>query len=345
MPKMAQTADKWETGCVMAQMRIKDIAAEAGVSPATVSRYLNNRPGQMTEETRARIAAVIERTGYRPRAAARNLRSSRTNLIGVILADIANPFSSAMLEGLSASAAARGCSLMTAISGNDPAKEAESLTRLIDAGVDGLVVNTCGGNDEAIAAAAGRLPVVLLDRDVADGGVDLVTSNNRELVAGLVDELATAGSERLCLLTEASDDSPVRRERAEAMCRALGIGLDMRVKTMSKGTKEKLQLLLVMSRAAKLYLLDEPIAGVDPAARDFILQTILTNYSPESTVLISTHLIADIEPVLDEVIFLKEGRVVRHDSTDNIRGAEGKSVDEVFREVFRTIPMGGEWPC
>ena len=151
MPKMAQIADNWETGCVMAQMRIKDIAAEAGVSPATVSRYLNTAR-QMTEETRARIAAVIERTGYRPRAAARNLRSSRTNLIGVILADIANPFSSAMLEGLSASAAARGCSLMTAISGNDPAKEAESLTRLIDAGVDGLVVNTCGGNDEAIAA-------------------------------------------------------------------------------------------------------------------------------------------------------------------------------------------------
>ena len=194
MPKMAQTADNWETGCAMAQMRIKDIAAEAGVSPATVSRYLNNRPGQMTEETRARIAAVIERTGYRPRAAARNLRSSRTNFIGVILADIANPFSSAMLEGLSARAAARGCSLMTAISGNDPTKEAESLTRLIDAGVDGLVVNTCGGNDEAIAAAAGRLPVVLLDRDVADGGVDLVTSNNRELVAGLVDALAAAGS-------------------------------------------------------------------------------------------------------------------------------------------------------
>ena len=236
MPKMAQIADNWETGCVMAQMRIKDIAAEAGVSPATVSRYLNNRPGQMTEETRARIAAVIERTGYRPRAAARNLRSSRTNLIGVILADIANPFSSAMLEGLSASAAARGCSLMTAISGNDPAKEAESLTRLIDAGVDGLVVNTCGGNDEAIAAAAGRLPVVLLDRDVADGGVDLVTSNNRELVAGLVDALAAAGSERLCLLTEASDDSPVRRERAEAFADELSRrGLAGEVVTLADG--------------------------------------------------------------------------------------------------------------
>ncbi|MFR2030999.1 MAG: LacI family DNA-binding transcriptional regulator [Collinsella sp.] len=169
----------------MAQMRIKDIAAEAGVSPATVSRYLNNRPGQMTEETRARIAAVIERTGYRPRAAARNLRSSRTNLIGVILADIANPFSSAMLEGLSASAAARGCSLMTAISGNDPAKEAESLTRLIDAGVDGLVVNTCGGNDEAIAAAdvcrcAARPR--RCRRRCRSGDI-----NNRELVAGLVD--------------------------------------------------------------------------------------------------------------------------------------------------------------
>ena len=236
MPKMAQTADNWETGCAMAQMRIKDIAAEAGVSPATVSRYLNNRPGQMTEETRARIAAVIERTGYRPRAAARNLRSSRTNLIGVILADIANPFSSAMLEGLSASAAARGCSLMTAISGNDSAKEAESLTRLIDASVDGLVVNTCGGNDEAIAAAAGRLPVVLLDRDVADGGVDLVTSNNRELVAGLVAALAAAGSERLCLLTEASDDSPVRRERAKAFTDELSHrGLAGEVVTLADG--------------------------------------------------------------------------------------------------------------
>ncbi len=233
---MAKIADTWETGCAMAQMRIKDIAAEAGVSPATVSRYLNNRPGQMTEETRARIAAVIERTGYRPRAAARNLRSSRTNLIGVILADIGNPFSSAMLEGLSASAAARGSSLMTAISGNDPAKEAESLTRLIDAGVDGLIVNTCGGNDKAIAAAAGRLPVVLLDRDVANGGIDLVTSNNRELVAGLVDALVAAGSEHLCLLTEASDDSPVRRERAEAFADELSRrGLTGEVVTLADG--------------------------------------------------------------------------------------------------------------
>lgn len=136
-----------------------------------------------------------------------------------------------------------------------------------------------------------------------------------------------------------------RAERAAAMCQALGIGLNVKVKTMSKGTKEKLQLILVMSREAKLYLLDEPIAGVDPAAREFILRTILTNYSPESTVMISTHLIADVEPVLDEVVFLKEGRVVRHDSVDHIRETEGKSVDAVFREIFRAVPMGGVWPC
>ena len=134
-----------------------------------------------------------------------------------------------------------------------------------------------------------------------------------------------------------------RRERAEAMCAALGIGMRASVKSMSKGTQEKLQLILVMSRDAKLYLLDEPIAGVDPAARDFILRTILTNYTPESTILLSTHLIADIEPVLDEAVFLKEGRFVRHDAVDHIREVEGKSVDEVFREIFRTIPYGGMW--
>lgn len=136
-----------------------------------------------------------------------------------------------------------------------------------------------------------------------------------------------------------------RKDRAEAMCTALGIGMNARVKNMSKGTQEKLQLILAMSREAKLYLLDEPIAGVDPAAREFILRTILTNYSPESTVIISTHLIADIEPVLDEAIFLKEGKVVRYDSVDNIRATEEKSVDALFREIFRTVPYGGEWPC
>ena len=126
-----------------------------------------------------------------------------------------------------------------------------------------------------------------------------------------------------------------RRERAEAMCRALGIGLDMRVKTMSKGTKEKLQLLLVMSRAAKLYLLDEPLGGVDPAARDYILSTIMHNYSEDAALMLSTHLIGDIEKVLDEVILLQDGKVLRQTAVDELREETGESVDAYFREVYK----------
>ena len=135
-------------------------------------------------------------------------------------------------------------------------------------------------------------------------------------------------------------------DKALAMCRSLGVEPRNRIKTMSKGTKEKVQLVLVMARQAQLYLLDEPIAGVDPAARDFILRTILTNYSEAGTVLISTHLISDIEKVLDEAIFLKNGKVMLHETVDNIREREGRSVDALFREVFRAQPLedleGGE---
>ena len=131
------------------------------------------------------------------------------------------------------------------------------------------------------------------------------------------------------------------RKRAEAMCQSLGVDPRDRMKTMSKGTKEKVQLVLVMARQAQLYLLDEPIAGVDPAARDFILHTILTNYNEAGTVLISTHLIGDIERVLDEAVFLKEGKVTLHDSVDGIREKTGKSVDALFRDVFRAQPMEG----
>ena len=133
-------------------------------------------------------------------------------------------------------------------------------------------------------------------------------------------------------------------DKALAMCRSLGVEPRDRIKTMSKGTKEKVQLVLVMARKAQLYLLDEPIAGVDPAARDFILRTILTNYNEEGTVLISTHLIGDIEPVLDEAVFLKEGKITLHDTVDDIREKSGKSVDALFREVFRAQPLeGGEF--
>ena len=128
------------------------------------------------------------------------------------------------------------------------------------------------------------------------------------------------------------------REAAEHMLTALEISPTQRIKQMSKGTREKVQLILVMSRRTRLYLLDEPIGGVDPAARDFILRTILTNYSEDASVILSTHLIADIEKVLDEVIFLKEGQVVRQDPVDRIREQEKKSVDALFREIF-AVPM------
>lgn len=122
--------------------------------------------------------------------------------------------------------------------------------------------------------------------------------------------------------------------KANDMLQSLNISPLSRLKTLSKGTKEKVQLILVMSRKAKLYILDEPIAGVDPAARDYILNTILSNYSEDATVLLSTHLIADIERVLDEAIFLKNGVVTLHENVDNIRAQYGKSVDMLFREVF-----------
>ncbi len=124
------------------------------------------------------------------------------------------------------------------------------------------------------------------------------------------------------------------RVKANDMLQSLHINALDRLKTLSKGTKEKVQLILTMSRKAKLFLLDEPIAGVDPAARDYILNTILSNYSEDAAVLLSTHLIADIERVLDEVIFLKNGVMTLHESVDTIREEHGKSVDMLFREVF-----------
>ena len=124
-------------------------------------------------------------------------------------------------------------------------------------------------------------------------------------------------------------------ERAAKMLDALEIDRHSRLSALSKGTKEKVQLILVMSRDAQLYVLDEPIGGVDPAARDYILRTILTNYSENATILISTHLISDIENVLDHVLFLKAGHLVLNEAVDEVRTKYGKSVDSLFREVFR----------
>lgn len=126
-----------------------------------------------------------------------------------------------------------------------------------------------------------------------------------------------------------------QKDKAYSMLEKLNIDPKASLKTLSKGTKEKVQLILVMSRRAKLYLLDEPIGGVDPAARDFILSTILSNYEEGSTLIISTHLISDIEKIFDEVILLKDGKLYEYAPVEELREKSGKSVDELFREVFR----------
>ena len=124
-------------------------------------------------------------------------------------------------------------------------------------------------------------------------------------------------------------------DTARKMIENLEINPQEKLKTLSKGTREKVQLIMVMSRREKLYLLDEPIGGVDPAARDYIINSIIQNYSEDATVLISTHLITDVEKILDDVIFIRDGQILLQESVDNLREREGKSVDAVFREVFR----------
>lgn len=124
-------------------------------------------------------------------------------------------------------------------------------------------------------------------------------------------------------------------QKALSMLEDLKIDINDKLKSLSKGTKEKVQLVSTMSREVQLYLLDEPIGGVDPAARDYVLNTIISNYSENATVLISTHLISDVEQILNHIIFLKEGRVVRQGDVDDIREQTGMSIDSLFREEFR----------
>ena len=167
-----------------------------------------------------------------------------------------------------------------------------------------------------------------------------VGPETKMLVSYLPDRTYLSNNQKISQQLDFFQDfySDFDRQRAEAMLANLGIDLNAKFGTLSKGNREKVQLVLVMSRRAKLYLLDEPIGGVDPAARDYILQTIVSNYDPEATVIISTHLIADVEPVLDEFVFIHQGRLVQSGSVDAAREATGKSLDELFREVFRCFP-------
>ncbi|MGT2834340.1 ABC transporter ATP-binding protein [Streptococcus hyointestinalis] len=125
------------------------------------------------------------------------------------------------------------------------------------------------------------------------------------------------------------------QERAEHLCKDLDLDLNDRLRNLSKGNKEKVQLIIVISRNARLYVLDEPIGGVDPATRDYILQTIINNYSEDASVIISTHLIADVEPILDEVVFLKNGHIVLNGNADDLREEYGQSIDRIFRDTFK----------
>lgn len=163
-----------------------------------------------------------------------------------------------------------------------------------------------------------------------------VGRESKAIVSYLPDRNALNEQEKIKKLLDIYDDyyEDFSRERAEKMMQSLEIDLESNMKNLSKGSKEKIQLVLTMSRDAKLYLLDEPIAGVDPAARSYIIQTIINNYNPEATVLISTHLISEIEQILDEVIIMDKGRALIYTSVDMIREEYGKSVDGYFREVF-----------
>jgi ABC-2 type transport system ATP-binding protein len=163
-----------------------------------------------------------------------------------------------------------------------------------------------------------------------------VGTETKSHVAYLPDRTYLSGGQKISDILDFFCDfySDFERDRAMNMLENLGISPDSKMQTLSKGTREKVQLILVMSRRADLYILDEPIAGVDPAARDYILRTIINNYNPNATVLISTHLISDIEQVLDEVVFVRNGQIILYTSVDNIRENHGKSVDAYFREVF-----------
>lgn len=163
-----------------------------------------------------------------------------------------------------------------------------------------------------------------------------VGTETKAHVAYLPDRTYLSGGKKINQILDFFCDfySDFSKEKAMEMLHSLNIDPSVKLKTLSKGNKEKVQLILVMSRNADLYVLDEPIAGVDPAARDYILRTIINNYNPDATVIISTHLIGDIEQVLDEVIFMRYGHLALYTSVDNIREQHGKSVDAYFREVF-----------
>ena len=202
----------------------------------------------------------------------------------------------------------------------------------------GQIVGLLGPN------GSGKTTLIKILNDLlkADRGSILIDGKNpstetKEVVAYLPDRNSLPDYMKIKDLINMQADffKDFDAHKANSMIEDLGINTNIRFKSLSKGMGEKVQLALVMSRKAKVYLLDEPIGGVAPAARDYILRTIISNYNPESVVIISTHLISEIESVLDDVIFIKNGEIVLHKSPDLIREEYAKGVDELFREVFK----------
>lgn len=198
----------------------------------------------------------------------------------------------------------------------------------------GLLGPNGGGKTTLIKLAAGIL--VPTSGEILING-ERPNEKTKSIVSYLPEKNYLDDSMKVCEALNFFEDfyADFDRKKAEEMLKSLEIDTAMKLKALSKGTKEKVQLVLTMSRNASLYLLDEPIVGVDPAARDFIMNTIISNYAEDSTVIISTHLISDVEKILDEFVFLKNGNIVMHSSVDDLREQKGLSVDEYFREVFK----------
>lgn len=202
----------------------------------------------------------------------------------------------------------------------------------------GKIIGLLGPN------GSGKTTLIKLINDLlvpTDGSIEIEGKapgiESKSIISYLPERTYLSGWKRISDILDYFEDfyADFDKTRAELMLKDLQINPSARMRSLSKGTKEKVQLILVMSRNAKLYILDEPIGGVDPAARTYILNTIISNYNPEATLLISTHLISEIEHVLDQVIFLRNGEIVLHNDVDTIRADENQSIDQLFREVFK----------
>ena len=220
---------------------------------------------------------------------------------------------------------------MSLVTCKDLSKTYGSTTALSHINLDieeGHIIGLLGPN------GSGKTTLIKILNGLLDAPVG---TESKKVISYLPDHTYLGGGMRVNEIIDFFKDfyEDFEPERAYDMLEKLQIDPKQKLKTMSKGTKEKVQLILVMSRRADLYILDEPIAGVDPAARDYILNTIITNYDEHASILISTHLIADIENILDQVIFIKNGQIVKDASVESIREEEGMSIDALFREVFR----------